>query len=284
MSEDREELEAERDFLLRSLDDLDSELVAGNIDPDTYRVLHDDYTARASAVIRSLDDGVDRQSPDAPRVPPWMRVLTVGGIVVLAALAAVLLAHAVGQRSPGQTITGNAQASGSPTTLSPAAELEAAKEAAAAQPNSYDAVMRYARALLPSGDPATAIQEYVAASKLDPTQAEPLAYSAWITVLVSAQAPDAASKQALLDAAAKSLDRAIAVDPTYADSYVFKGLLLAQYEHKQCEGAVALQQFLTTAPANHPMRSLVFTALASAVKAGKCPTPKSTPTSPSTKP
>ena len=175
MSDDREELEAEREFLLRSLDDLDSELVAGNIDPDTYRVLHDDYTARASAVIRSLDDGVDRHAPDAPRVPPWMRVLTVGGIVVFAALAAVLLAHAVGQRNPGQTITGNAQVSGSPTTLSPAAELEAAKEAAAAQPKSYDAVIRYARALLPSGDPATAIQEYVAASKLDPTQAEPRA-------------------------------------------------------------------------------------------------------------
>jgi hypothetical protein len=71
--QDHAPLEDERDFLLRSLDDLDSELVAGNIDPDTYRVLHDDYTARASAVIKSIEDGVTRDAPDAPRVPPVMR-------------------------------------------------------------------------------------------------------------------------------------------------------------------------------------------------------------------
>ena len=47
-----DQLEAERDFLLRSLDDLEAERDAGNIDDDTYRTLHDDYTARAAAVIR----------------------------------------------------------------------------------------------------------------------------------------------------------------------------------------------------------------------------------------
>src|SRR3954463_434603 len=96
-----EELEDQRKFLLRSLDDLDGELLAGNIDPDTYRVLHDDYTARASAVIKSIEDGVDRTPPDAPRVPRLMRVLTIGGIVVFAVLAAVLLANTVGQRRAG---------------------------------------------------------------------------------------------------------------------------------------------------------------------------------------
>src|SRR3954466_14643980 len=89
-----EELEDEREFLLRSLDDLDNELVAGNIDPDTYRVLHDDYTARAAAVIQSITDGVDRKSAAEKRVPSLMRFLTIGGIVVFAALAAVLLANA----------------------------------------------------------------------------------------------------------------------------------------------------------------------------------------------
>ena len=65
------DLEAERDFLLRSLEDLDSELATGNIDPDTYRVLHDDYTARASAVIQSIADSNAPQSrairDDIPR-------------------------------------------------------------------------------------------------------------------------------------------------------------------------------------------------------------------------
>ncbi len=94
-----------------------------------------------------------------------------------------------------------------------------------------------------------------------------------------------ATKQELLDAATKSLDSAIAVDPTYPDSYVFKGLLLAQIENKQCAGAFAMQQFLVTAPVDHPMRQVVLSALAAAVKAGKCPPPTSTPSiTPTTKP
>jgi hypothetical protein len=282
--DDRRELEAERDFLLRSLDDLDTERAAGNIDPDTYRVLHDDYTARASAVIQSIADGVERPSPGSPRVPRAMRVLTFGGIVVFALVAAVLLAHAVGQRRPGQQMTGDAQSSGSPTTASPAGVVAAAKAAAAAQPKSYDARLRYARALVTAGALPAAIQEYVAASKLDPTQAEPLAYTGWLTALVARQVTAPPTKKELLDAAAGSLDRAISVDPTYPDSYVFKGLLLAQFENKQCPGAVALQQFLVTATVDHPMRQVVLSALAQAVKAGNCPAPKTRTTTPTTKP
>jgi cytochrome c-type biogenesis protein CcmH/NrfG len=280
---DRDDLEAERTFLLRSLDDLENELEAGNIDPDTYRVLHDDYTARASAVIQSIADGVERPTPASPRVPPALRMLTLGGIIVFAVVAAVLLAHAVGQRRPGGQITGDAQSSGSPTTASAADVVAAAKTAAAAQPKSYDARLRYARALVSAGALPAAVQEYIAASKLDPTQAEPIAYAGWITALV-AQKVTGPTQQELFDAAAGSLDRAISVDPTYPDSYVFKGLLLAQIEKKQCAGAVALQQFLVTAPADHPMRQLVLSALAQAVKAGNCPAPKSATTTPTTKP
>ena len=104
---DREALEAERDFLLRSLDDLEEERADGNVDDGTYRELHDDYTARAAAVIRSLDAGTrSHRARTAPGVDA-QRALTVGGIVVFALVAAVLLSHAVraaprrARRSPG---------------------------------------------------------------------------------------------------------------------------------------------------------------------------------------
>ena len=84
----------------------------------------------------------------------------------------------------------------------------------------------------------------------------------------------------LFDAAETSFNRAISVDPSYADSYVFKGLVLSRFVNRPCEGAVALQQFLITAPDDHPMRQTVLTALAQAVKAGKCPNP----TTPTTQP
>jgi tetratricopeptide (TPR) repeat protein len=270
-------LEDERDFLLRSLDDLDAELRAGNIDPDTYRVLHDDYTARASAVIRSIADGVERRSPDGPRAPRALRAFTIGGIVVFAVLAAILLAHTIGQRRPGQQITGDAQ-SGPSTTVSPTQAIAAAKQAAAAQPKSYDARISYARALFSARLYPAAVQEYIVAARLDPTQAEPLAYTGWLTGLFAQSETKPSTKTALFDAATRSLDRAITVDPTYPDSYVLKGLLLSQLEQKQCDGAVVFEQFLATAADDNPMRKMVLTALAQAVKAGNCPQPKPTPT------
>ncbi len=52
---DVESLEQERQFLLRSLADLDAEHVAGDLDDDDYRTLTDQYTARAAAVLRALE-------------------------------------------------------------------------------------------------------------------------------------------------------------------------------------------------------------------------------------
>ena len=49
-------LEDERDHLLRSLDDLDAELDAGDLTEDEHRSLHDEYTARAAEVIHAIDE------------------------------------------------------------------------------------------------------------------------------------------------------------------------------------------------------------------------------------
>ena len=60
-------LTEERDFFLRSLRDLETERQAGDIDEVDYRALKDDYTTRAAATIRRLDElgqdaGDDRSS------------------------------------------------------------------------------------------------------------------------------------------------------------------------------------------------------------------------------
>ncbi|MEO7837244.1 MAG: hypothetical protein ABIS21_06340, partial [Acidimicrobiales bacterium] len=49
------ELEEERDFLLRSLQDLEREQEAGDLDEADYRSLRDSYTARAAAVLRAIE-------------------------------------------------------------------------------------------------------------------------------------------------------------------------------------------------------------------------------------
>jgi cytochrome c-type biogenesis protein CcmH/NrfG len=273
-TEYRAMLESERSFLLRSLEDLDSELMAGNIDPDSYRTLHDDYTARAAEVIRELEEGTEPEKPEKPRGLKW---ITYGGIAIFVGLVAFLMSQAVGDRQPGQSATGNDDIPATVTTVARDPELEAAENAVDANPNDYDARVRYARALVATrvdGGPkyADAIQQYVEASKIDPDQAEPYAYSGWISAIVASATSDAPSRQTLLEVAGKRLDQAIAVDPDYTDSYVFKGLVLARYENKPCDSVAPFQQFLTKAPQDHPMREDVLAALSQAVAAGKCET------------
>jgi tetratricopeptide (TPR) repeat protein len=265
---DPEDLQAEREFLLRSLDDLDDELLAGNIDPDTYRELHDDYTARAAAVIRSIDDGVARLGPDAPRLSAAMRVVTIGGIVVFCVLAALLLANTIGQRAPGQTPTGNDNV-GAATTIDTGRALKAA---AAANPRSYDARIAYARYLIGS-DPAGALAEYTAAASIDPSQPEPFAYRGWIAVLAAQQLQDAGQRSLLLQRATSDLNQAISIDPSYADAYVFKGVMLFRLEDKPADAVTVLQRFLLLAPQDHPMRALVTQTLAQAEAAANAKTP-----------
>jgi tetratricopeptide (TPR) repeat protein len=231
----------ERDFLLKSLDDLEQERADGNIDDDTYKLLHDDYTARAAAAIR------DEPVVEPPRASRGMRVATISGIIVFALLAAFGLSQAIGQRRPGQTVTGNSQLG-----TDPCKNVD----------NTYDAHIACARFLLGT-NPSGAIQEYLAAAKLDPKQPEPLAYIGWLSALESQQAKGKVRTQ-LLALAQTSLDRAIAADPTYPDAHVFLGLLLDRFYGKPKQAIPEFKKFLHIAPADHPMRSEVLQVLAQA--------------------
>lgn len=273
---DTTELEAERDFLLRSLDDLDSELVAGNIDPDTYRELHDDYTARAAAVIKQIESGAVARQASEVRGQRATRYVTWAGIVVFIGLAVFLLARSFGDRTPGQTATGNNAVNGRATPAtqptSTADMVKFARAAAERDPQNYDARLAYARTLVQARDLTEAAKQYANAARLDPQQAEPLAYGGWVTAQLTQLTNDASIRRTLLDTALELINHAITVQPEYADSYVFKALVLSGFENKPCDAVPAFQRFLVLAPTDHPMRSQVADALAGAIKAGKCVT------------
>ena len=265
---DRDALETERDFLLRSLDDLEEERAAGNVDPGTYRELHDDYTARAAAVIRSLDTGTETTVPEPEPASALRRALTVGGVLAFAIVAAVLLSHAVGQRRSGQTITGNGQiAAGatSPTVSSGAALAAEVKRS----PKSYPAHIAYARYLLGTNAFADAVREFGAAARLDPKQPEPPTYAGWAGALLSQQVPDATVRKTLLSASLERINEVISAHPKYPDAYAFKGVILFDFEHDARHAVPSFQQFLLLTDATNPMRSQVIGALAEAEKAAK---------------
>jgi tetratricopeptide (TPR) repeat protein len=245
-------LESERDFLLRSLDDLEEERAAGNLEDDRYQLLKDDYTARAAAVLRSIQDGVDAR----PAPPPvsWRRRLLVGfGIAAFATVAAVLLAGALGQRLPGGSATGNAQSD----------RREALERQIRQHPDSAAAHLAYARFLLEAREVADAVAEFDTASRLDPKNAEAPAYAGWLVFLAARSQsgdPQTASPPSgdvnatgevasqLTAAALRRLDQAVTADPEYPDAHFFRGMVLLRGRNDPAGAAGEFERFLALVP------------------------------------
>ena len=237
-------LEAERDFLLRSLDDLEEERAAGSIDDESYRALHDDYTARAAAVIRALRDGVDTR-PAAPRTSWTRRTLVAGGLILFAVGAGVALAYALGARLPGQTASGNSQgSSGAVSGRTERARLEAAVRA---KPNDITARQLLARFLEADNDLPGALKQYDAVTKIDPANADAYAQSGRILYLTASRAAPAQAAD-LVDAAKARLDHSIELAPDAPDPHFFRAIVLAN-EFGDFAGAQNdLQRYLVAAP------------------------------------
>jgi tetratricopeptide (TPR) repeat protein len=100
-------LEEQRDFLLRSLADLEREHRAGDVDDHDYATLKDDYTARAARTIRAIEAHQARVAAARP-LRSWPRLLgSVAGVVAFAVVAGLLVAHFSGRREPGDALTGD---------------------------------------------------------------------------------------------------------------------------------------------------------------------------------
>ncbi|MDQ1520448.1 MAG: hypothetical protein QOI55_1521 [Actinomycetota bacterium] len=269
---DRDALEAERDFLLRSLDDLDAERTAGNIDDSTFAQLHADYTARAAAVLRQLRDGLDVGPPAAPSTSGARRWLPIAAIAVFAIVAAGLLAQSVHSRNPGGALTGNDPAASA--TVSRTALENAVKS----HPNDYNARIALARFML-NRDVKEAVVQYDAAAKLAPKQPEPVTYAGWINALVAGQLkPGDKDRTLLLGRAMERFAHAIDIAPTYADTFVFRGITRMRVIGDMKGAIPDLQRFLQLAPADHPQRELVLGALRQAVAGTNQSTNQSTST------
>lgn len=183
-------LEDQRDFLLRSLDDLEREREAGDVDERDYDALKDDYTARAAEVLRALEPGAPRAGPATAR-PSWLRTgLIAGGVVVFAVLAGLLVAHAAGRRDPGEVATGGVR-------------------------QSITAKLNEAGRLSGQGDFAGAVDLYDEVLEDDPVNVEALTYRGWALTLSGEAGPGLTS---LLDAAK--------ADPEYPDVHAFLAIVL----------------------------------------------------------
>lgn len=220
----RQQLEAERDFLLKSLADLDAEREAGDVDDHDFARLRDDYTRRAAQVLRALDDGGhdhdddlddDEFETDYRSSRRGFGVRLVAGFVVVAMLAGALgwvIALYSGTRLAGESATGDVA-------------------------SSVNGLLAEARGLSQT-DPLDAIQAYDNALALDPTNPEALTYKGWLLVRVGVSASEPVVE--LIDAGRRSLDAAVEANPQYADARALRGVVAFQVDN---DAAAAQEQF-----------------------------------------
>lgn len=196
--EQRDELRDERQFLLQSLHDLEHERDAGDIDETDYITLRDAYTARAASVITQLDTG-ELPSSSKPRRSTWRKSTGIAAVVIMCASGiGWFMATQLGQRMPGQSLSGGIA-------------------------DSTASLLAQARAINFS-DPAKAVELYSQVLNINPDNIEALAYRAWIIALVSRDASDDLKVLAFATAT-EGLGRAIAIDPNYADAHCFLGII-----------------------------------------------------------
>lgn len=223
-------LAAERDFLLRSLADLEAERAAGELTEDRYRQLHDRYTVQAATVLRALDRIEQSPIPVNPRYRRGRRaVVAAVAVAAVAAAGGALLLDAAGEREPGQTITGNAQSG--PTGL------DSLARAARQRPEDPDAQLAYASALMAEDRLVDALKAFDTAARLDPANPAPHAYGGWIVFLAG-----------LTDDAMTRLDAAVAADPEYPDARFFRGMVLLRGREDEPAALAELREYLRLAP------------------------------------
>ena len=201
-------LEEERRFLLRSINDLEREHDAGDVDDLDYHTLKDGYTVRAAHVLREIEQG--RGELPAPTPRRWSRIIAVTAAVIVGSVGVgFVLAGAWGERSSGQEITG----------LTPGDESRI--------------VLTNARDAMSAGDFATANALFAEVIDMERARgrenAEAVAYFGWTLALLTRQNPDQTNADERYKAAVLALGQATEIEPDYADPQCFLAIVEFQF-------------------------------------------------------
>ena len=245
-----EELKSERDFLLRSIKDLDEEYRCGEVDPGDYERLKDKYTARAAEVLRRLgaesslspehastaatsdpNTTGDRQSTATEKKIKKKGLLIGGVLCILAGVALALLASNTGTRLPGNVETGSAN-------LAPQQQA--------------DRELQQAAILEQDGNDAQALQLFLEVLAKFPDNETALASAGWIEFEAGVAGQDTKS----LEQGETYELKAVRSDPAEGIPHAYLGTMY--FVEGQTEDAVIqYAQFLATDPTSADMKPFV---------------------------
>jgi hypothetical protein len=247
-SDERWYLADQHDFLRRSLDDARREHEAGDLSDEDYDVLvtrdssrlaeveaelavlgpepngppePDAQPAASSAAKASGADGASR-----PPMATWRKVGIGASCLLIAFGVAILVAHFVQARQPGQASSGS-------ITVSQAQQIEqqlagaASLASAGGTKNDQDALALYNDVL-----------------SVDPSNPAALAGGGWLMWNLGTVAHLAGYTQD----GRSEVTRAVHVAPTYYQGHLYLGLILANQDHNNAAAVVQFDEFL----ADHP--------------------------------
>jgi tetratricopeptide (TPR) repeat protein len=259
-----------RRALLRQLRDLDDDLAAGKLTEDDHRRLRAPLEREAGAVLRRVRHDLGQHLPASairaatsrPRPatrdvgPPGRtrrRIVTVLAVAAGVAGVLVVLANAITPRGAGQPISGDAPGtvsataeaagpgtgrSGQPSlTAQQVASIDSAAVAVKRNPKDVAAHLRLAHAYADGGLTQLAAVEYLAVTRLDPTNAEADTALALLAFEVGRTGQGK-----------KLVDRALAAHPDYPEALYVRALILLMGLHQPGAAARDLNAYLAVAP------------------------------------
>lgn len=218
-------LEEELAQQLRSLDDLEAEHEAGDLDGDDYRTLKDDYTIRVADTMRRLERQKALVADRATRSPARVAAV-VGGLLVFAVAAGFLLARSTGERGVNDILTGEIAES------------------------SRQRVFR-CQELGQTGDVVESLRCFDDVLLDDPENVEALTYRGWFVVLTIPSAEEAGEDEQaaeLLAVGESYLDEAVSVDPTFPDARAFRSVVYDRQGRSDLVCAEAAELILLDPP------------------------------------
>lgn len=206
---------SERDFLERSLADLELERAAGDLSDDDYADLKARYEAKLAAA-----DAVTVVEEPAPRRQSrrsWL--VTIAVVLVIGIGGGLAVAKWSGARKPGETVTGSVPST-SAQQLAQAATL-------AGDGKVLDALKIYDRVLAEN-----------------PKDVRALTYKGWLLRNVGVENGEAR----LAAQGVQYLEQATEIDPTFAEAWLFRGIIYLRDDNDPQKATDALKAALANDP------------------------------------
>lgn len=265
IEQERWSLNDQREFLLRSIDDAERELVAGDLSEDDYNVLllrDQKRLTEVEAELAALGPAVSNESgakplesdtevqlaaPSRRRFSTRRRIGVVVACLLIITGLVILVDHAVSPSLPGQPVSGS-------ITESKVELIEQQLEEAEVFNNNNEGV--------------EALELYDKVLSEDPEDPNALAASGWLEWNYGTKAKSAT----LMQAGRRAENKAIQLAPSYYAGHLFLGLILLNQDKNPTAAVAEFTEFLKDDP---PQAQLVSVAsvVASGYSEAKDPLP-----------